>query len=75
MVDVANHRFPDTSESMNSRNEAVVHAELERFMYKTKELIFKNKDFIDRVARMLLEKETLVASEILKIKEEIKNKQ
>lgn len=34
MIDVSNHQFPEISESMNSRNEAVVQAELERYIQK-----------------------------------------
>lgn len=69
MIDVANHRFPSTSESMNSRNEAVVQSELERYFYKTKEIILKNKEFLDMVVCAFLEKETLLSSDIKRIRE------
>lgn len=69
MVDVANHRFPETSESLNSRNEAIVQTELERYFYKAKEIILKNKEFLDAIVCALLEKETLLSSDIKRIKE------
>lgn len=71
MVDVSNHSFPDASEAMNSRNEAVVQAELERCFYKAKEILIKNKEFLNRTVRALMEKETLLASDIERIKAEI----
>jgi len=69
MVDVANHRFPETSESLNSRNESIVQTELERYFYKAKEIILKNKEFLDTIVCALIEKETLLSSDIKKIKE------
>lgn len=67
MVDVANNHFPDTSESMNSRNEAVVQAELERYMFRAREILAKNREFLEKVSQALLEKETLLASDIKRI--------
>lgn len=72
MIDVANHRFPESSESFNSRNESVVHAELERYMFKTREILIKNRDFLEKAAQMLSEKETLLYSDIKKLRESIK---
>ena len=72
MIDVANRRFPESSESFNSRNESVVHAELERYMFKTREILIKNRDFLEKAAKMLSEKETLLYSDIRKLRENIK---
>ena len=72
MIDVANHRFPESSESFNSRNESVVHAELERYMFKAREILIKNRDFLERAAQMLSEKETFLYSDIRKLRESIK---
>lgn len=72
MIDVANHRFPESSESFNSRNESVVHAELERYMFKAREILIKNRDFLEKAAQMLSEKETLLYSDIRKLHESIK---
>ncbi len=70
MIDVATRKFPDTSESMNSRNEAVTQAELELFMAQTKSILVKNKDFLERATEALIEKETLLYSDIRKLREE-----
>ena len=72
MIDVANHRFPESSESFNSRNESVVHAELERYMFKAREILIKNRDFLEKAAQRLSEKETLLYSDIRKLRESIK---
>lgn len=72
MIDVANHRFPESSESFNSRNESVVHAELERYMFKAREILIKNRDFLEKAAQMLSEKETLLYSDIKKLRGSIK---
>ena len=73
MVDVSNYRFPNPSESLNSRNESVVQAELERYFYKAKKIIIENKEFLEKVVEALLEKDALLASDIAKIREELKN--
>lgn len=72
MIDVANHRFPESSESFNSRNESVVQAELERYMFKVREILIKNRDFLEKAAQMLSERETLLYSDIRKLRESIK---
>lgn len=69
MIDVATHRFKHTSESMNSRNEAVTQAELERYMVKAKDILLKNRDFLEKAAAALEEKETLCYSDIKKLRE------
>lgn len=71
MIDVANHRFPDTSENMNARNEAVVHAELERYMLKTRDILLKNREFLETTSAKLIEKETLLHSDIKAIRDSI----
>lgn len=64
MIDVTTNIFPDTSESMNSRTEAVTQAELERYMLITKDILLKNREFLEKVTAALIEKETLVHSDI-----------
>lgn len=64
MIDVATRRFCDTSENMNSRSEAVTHAELERYMRIAKDILLKNREFLERVTAALIEKETLLYSDI-----------
>ena len=70
MLDVANNRFPDTSESLNARNEAVTQALLERYLMKTRSILLQNTSFLQRVAVALEEKQTLLYSDIQKLKEE-----
>lgn len=64
MIDVSTRSFPETSENMNSRSEAVTHAELERYMRIAKDILLKNREFLERVAAALIEKETLLYSDI-----------
>lgn len=64
MIDVTTNIFPDTSESMNSRTEAETQAELERYMLITKDILLKNREFLEKVTAALIEKETLVHSDI-----------
>lgn len=71
MIDVATARFPDISENLNSRNEAVVHAELERYMFKTRDILLKNREFLEKATELLLEKETLLYSDIKALRESV----
>lgn len=64
MIDVTSYLFPDASENMNARNEAVVHAELERYMFKARDILLKNRSFLEKAADLLLEKKTLLYSDI-----------
>ena len=70
LADVA-VRFDDISEVMNSRSEAVVQAELERCIMKTKDILLKNRAFLEKTAEALMEKETLLYSDICKIKKDV----
>ena len=72
MIEVSNRNFNDPSESMNSRNEAVVHAELERYMFKTKDILLKNREFLEKAAKELVKKETLLYSDIQRIRNSVK---
>jgi ATP-dependent Zn protease len=50
--------LPRVSDSENylAGRENVVHAELERYMFKAKEIIAANREFLDKIAAELLEK-------------------
>ena len=72
MIDVATARFERTSENMNSRSEAVTHAELERHMFKTRDILLKNREFLEKATEALLKKETLLYSDIREIKSQVK---
>lgn len=71
MVDVTTRRFRDTSENMNARHEAVTQAELERCMTLTKNILLKNRDFLEKTAAALVEKGNLLYSDIREIKRSV----
>ena len=60
--------FEGPSESTLSRIEAAVQSELEKYMLKTKDILLKNRDFLEKAAAALETKETLLFSDIQKIK-------
>ena len=45
-------------------NEAVVHAELERYMFKAKDILLENRDFPKKIATASVTKETLLYSDV-----------
>jgi len=47
----------------------VVAAELERYLFKAKEIVAYNREFLDKVANELLKKHTLLFSDIKRIRE------
>ena len=51
--------------------EAVVHAELERYIFQTRNILLKNKEFLEKVTDALAEKETLLFSDIKAIRESV----
>ncbi len=71
MLDVANHRFPNTSESLNARNEAVTQAELERHLFLAKTILLNNKEFVKKLSEKLRTKRTLLFSEIREIRKTV----
>lgn len=72
MIDVSNRRFPETSESLNSRNESVVHVELEKYIMKARQILLMNKEFLDNVIEELILNESLIPSDIKRIRENSK---
>lgn len=48
----------------------VVAAELERYLFKAKEIVAENREFLEKVARELLEKHTLLFSDMKRIRED-----
>ena len=71
MVDLS----PYSSENLNSRNEAVIRAEAERFILRAKDILLKNRDFLEKAADALLEKETLLSSDIRGLRESVSIKE
>ena len=67
MVDVSGD-FEGISECHNSRSEAVIQAELERYFFKAKDILLKNRAFLEAVTEALTEKETLLYSDISKLR-------
>ena len=69
LVDISTQTFPETTENYKARNEAVTHAELERCMLKTRNILLKNMDFLEKAAEALMEKGTLLYSDIQALKD------
>ena len=69
LVDVETRRSPGMSETMNAASEAVVHAELERYLFKARDILLKNREFLEKTRDALVEKETLLYSDIRTIRE------
>jgi len=62
------NRFTRSSESFNSRSEAVIHAEVEHYLLQTRDILLKNRDFLEHITEALLRKETLLSSDIQAIR-------
>lgn len=73
LLDVETRTAPPMSEALNTRNEAVVQAEIDRFLTDAKAILFKNKEFLEKAQNALLEKETLLYSDIRNIRNLLKN--
>lgn len=71
LLDVETRSTPCMSDNLNARNEAVVQAELHRYLLEARSILFQNKKFLGKVKSTLLEKETLLYSDIRMIKESI----
>lgn len=71
LMDVTDDTFCMPSENLVSRNEAATQAEIERLMLKTKAILLKNRDFLEKACDALIEKETLLYSDIRKIRSEV----
>jgi len=60
--------YNNISETSHARLEAVIQAELERFSLKAREILIKNRIFLEKATQALMEKETLLYSDICEIK-------
>lgn len=69
MIEVSAGSFTEPSESLSARNEAVTHAEMERLLFKTRDVLLKNRAFLEAVTDALVEKGTLLYSDIRAIRE------
>ena len=70
MIDVETRCSPGMSESLNAQSEAVVHAEMERYLFKARDILLRNRAFLERVADALAEKGTLLYSDIQRLRGE-----
>ena len=71
LVDISTKKFPETTENYKARNEAVTHAELERYMLKTRYILLKNRSFLEKTAEALMGKGTLLYSDIRAIRDSV----
>ena len=69
MLNVGFERDLETSQSYLARSEAVTHAELEKYMSQVRKILLENRAFLDDVSRELLDKGTLLHSDIRRIRE------
>ena len=63
--------YYDLSKRASDNREAVVHAELERYILQTRNVLIQNKEFLEKTANALVEKETLLYSDIKAIRESV----
>lgn len=66
-----NHGNDDfESESYKSQTIGMIRAEAERWMLKTKDILIKNRVFLEKLTEELMEKKTLLYSDIQRVKRE-----
>ena len=68
LLDVESDHSVSMSESLNARSEAAVQAELERCYNKAKSILSRNELFLEKITEAFLEKETLLYSDIQRIR-------
>ena len=66
--------YGDTSTELLWQQESVIHAELERGLLKCRKILVENQEFLEAIAKELLEKGTLLNSDIKRIRKNIKDK-
>ena len=59
------------SDALYAQREAAIHAEMERHMFKVRDILLKNRAFLEKVTEALVEKETLLYSDIREIRESV----
>ncbi len=72
ILDVATDGINPISESLNNRQEAVVSAELERYMFIAKDILIKNKDLLMKITNKLKEQHILFNSDVQEIRKTVK---
>jgi len=61
--------YQQVSNDLRARQELIIQTEIERFATQAKQMLAENMVFLDTVAAALLEKETLLHSDIRKLRE------
>lgn len=64
-------RRDESSDHYKNDVERVVHAALERFIFKARDVLLKNRDFLEKITEALIEKKTLLYSDIRAIRESV----
>lgn len=62
--------FDKSSEQLLSRKELFVSNEVERYYMIAKSILINNREFLEKIAKSLIEKQTLIGAEVAKIKKE-----
>lgn len=70
MLDLTSGYARYSSDAYKTSIEAVVRVELERVLIKTREILLKNREFLEKTAKALAEKQTLLYSDIQRIRNE-----
>ncbi len=68
LIDVQSDHYNEMSEFLNHKGEIVVQTELERYMRRAREILQQNRTFLEQLTDELAEKETLLHSDIRRIR-------
>lgn len=60
--------YNSMSEAQRSRIETAIHAELEHYMMQTREILLQHRPFLEKLTDELVQKETLLYSDVQRIK-------
>lgn len=71
LIDIDNPHTPNTSESLLSRTEAVIQAELEHYMFQARNILLKNREFLEKTTKLLFEKKVLLFSDVQAIRNSV----
>ena len=61
----------EPSDAYRNDVERVVHSALERYIFKARDILLKNKAFLEKITEALIEKKTLLYSDIRAIRESV----
>ena len=72
LLDISNNNICLMSETLKANIEAATFSHLEFYMQRVKKILAENKDFLEKLTQALIDKETLLYSDIQAIKKESK---